>query len=101
MTATLWIDTDNEVTLELGGTIAFYKALAEMASAAGPAYLTDWPSLFALHRYVEDQNDAPEDYLTDLAREASAFSDKYATKLTDHPRWLLAQFMLLGSRRDV
>jgi hypothetical protein len=102
VTATLWIDTSKDETVELGGTLPLYSAFAEMERAAGPGCLEAYPALFAVVPWVESQDDAPADYLADLAREARAFSDKYAAKLTDHPRWLLAQLMSLntGATRD-
>jgi hypothetical protein len=98
MTATLWIDTDNEETLELGGTLPLYSAFAEMEKAAGPGCLEDYPALFAVVPYVESQDDAPPDYLADLAAEARAFREKYGARVSDHAHWLLGAFESLAQR---
>jgi hypothetical protein len=96
VTATLWIDTDKEETIELGGTFHLYGAFAEMERVAGPKALTDWPSLFAVVPWVESQEDAPPDYLANLGREAREFFARYGDKLSDHPGWILQQLEGLG-----
>jgi hypothetical protein len=96
VTATLWIDTSRDETVELGGTLHLYEAFAEMERLAGPNALTEWPSLFAVVPHVEGQDDAPADYLADLGREALEFYTEHGENLSDHSGWVLQQLEALG-----
>lgn len=77
MSATLWLDTAAEKTVELGGTVQLYEAFAEMAKSAGPDYLDDWPDLFGVVTQVETQEDAPPDWLADVREQAKRFLREY------------------------
>lgn len=95
MTATLWLDTEKDETLELGGTCELYTTFQEMAKAAGPNYLMDYPALFAVVNAVESQADVPRDYQIDLANEATAFLQTYGRLLGEDAVWLLGQLRTL------
>lgn len=89
MTATLWLDTDRDETLELGGTLQLYAAFAEMARAAGPGYLDDWPDLFGVPAQVESQEDADPAWLADVRAQAARFLAKYGDRLGTDARLVL------------
>jgi hypothetical protein len=91
MTATLWLDTPADETLELGGTLQLYAAFAEMAHLAGEGYLENWPDLFGVLTQVELQEDADSDWLVDVRAQASQFLDSYGPRLSEHSRWVLEQ----------
>ena len=80
--------------INLGDPIALFQSLGEMAKAAGKDKGLE--SLFALPDYLEQDYD-PE-WFAEMSSQATEFEKKYAGKLSDHTRWLLAQ---LGGRPDV
>src|SRR4051794_38687319 len=73
MTMTLWIDTEKEETIELGATLACYKAFAEMGRVAGGAWQTDYEALAGVLSQCEDQEDADPDWLADVRKQAKQF----------------------------
>jgi DNA-binding IscR family transcriptional regulator len=81
MTATLWLDTARDETVELGGTVQMYEAFAEMARAGEP---DDYPDLFGVPTAVELQGDAPPDWLADVRRQAAAFLAAHGAGLSAH-----------------
>lgn len=83
MTATLWLDTEKELTVELGGTQQLYRAFADMAKACGPGCYTEYPDLFGVVSQVESQEDADPEWLADVRKQASAFMAKYPGVATD------------------
>jgi hypothetical protein len=91
MTATLWLDTVSERTIELGGTLQLYEAFSSMAAAAGGWYLVKWPDLFGVVTQVESQEDADPEWLDDMRREAAAFLEQYRGKISEHAVWVLEQ----------
>jgi hypothetical protein len=91
MTATLWLDTVSERTIELGGTLQLYEAFSSMAAAAGGGYLVKWPDLFGVVTQVESQEDADPEWLDDMRREAAAFLEQYRGKISEHAVWVLEQ----------
>lgn len=91
MTATLWIDTDSDKTIELGGTLQAYSSFSEMAHLVGPNYLKDYPELFSVMTAVEDQNDVPKDWLEEVRVQASEFLTRYRSKLSSNAIGILEQ----------
>jgi predicted RNase H-like HicB family nuclease len=91
VSATLWINTEHEITVELGGALQLYQAFSDMAKAAGDGYLKQWPDLFGVISQVETQEDAPEGWLIDMRTEAREFLDRYKESLQPHTKWVLEQ----------
>jgi hypothetical protein len=98
MSATLWLDSKAEKTIELGGTLSLYEAFAGMAKVAGASYLTDWPALFGVPSAVEDQEDVDPTWLADVQEEAARFLTKFPD-VNDNAREILEQ--LAGDKEGV
>jgi hypothetical protein len=84
MTATLWINTDKDETVALGGMIEFYQAFDRWRKLAGgpEKFYKEYPNLNGLRQQVESQEDADPDWFKDVQREAADFLKKYGSKLT-------------------
>jgi hypothetical protein len=80
MTMTLWLDTDAEQTIELGGTLEAYAAFAEMARAVDETY-DEYADLFGVPEQCANQDDADPEWLEDVKRQAQAMLDGYRDKL--------------------
>lgn len=91
MSATLWLNTEREETLELGGTLQLYEAFADMAHAAGKTCYDDYPDLFGVVSQVEDQADADPQWLEKVRQQAKVFEAKYSPHLKEHTLWILDQ----------
>ena len=97
MTATLWLNTEREETIDLGGTLPLYAAFAEMARAAGPDQ-KNYPDLFGVLSQVEDQADAPADWLEDVKDQAKVFLSRHGSRLSGAAQWVLKQ--LIGHEQE-
>lgn len=95
MSATLWIDTEADETVELGGTIPFYGAFAKMQKIAGG--MDDYPDLFGVMTQVELQEDADPDWLADVRDQATTFLDKHKGDLDEYTIWMLEQLSTAGA----
>lgn len=84
MGMTLWIDSDAEETVELGGTLAALHAFAELATAAGgdAAWVGDWPALSGVTNQCETQEDADPEWLAEVREEAARFRGEHADALS-------------------
>lgn len=89
MTATLWLDTPTEKTIEFGATLPFYQAFAEMAHVVGPNYLTVYPALFGVVTQCELQTDADKTWLADAKVQASALLVAAGSRLSPNARGVL------------
>jgi hypothetical protein len=98
MTATLWINTEREETIELGGTFQMYSSFAEMARVANDDTLSGWPALSGVTYQVELQEDAPPDWLAEVRQEASTFLAAYEDSLSSGTVFLLK--LLAGAPYD-
>jgi hypothetical protein len=91
MGVTLWLDTEREETIELGGTFACYRAFAEMAKVAGgwDAWVSDYPDLAGVLDQCETQEDADPLWLADVKRQARTFLEAHEQRLSEDARNLL------------
>lgn len=101
MTATLWLDTEKEETIELGGTMQLYRAFADMAHAAGPAAYEDYPDLFGVVTQVETQEDADPEWLADARKQAAVFLSRHGEALTPDARAVLVSLAGEGVRMSL
>ena len=74
VSATLWIDTAAERTVDLGNTLQMYVAFAEMAKLVN---VDDWSDLFGVMTQVELQEDADPQWLADVSLQAGMFLQLY------------------------
>ena len=91
MSVTLWIDTEREETIELGGTLVVYKAFADMARAAGKRWKTDFADLSGVLSQCEDQTDADPEWLADVRRQAKLLLGHYEHHLSADAQGILQQ----------
>jgi hypothetical protein len=89
MSATLWIDTETEETIELGGAMQLYAAFTEMSRAAGADWERDYPELSGVVSQVEDQEDADPEWLKGAQKQAHDFLRDHGADVGDHARWVL------------
>ncbi len=82
MSVTLWINTDKEETIELGGTIVVYQAFTEMAKLVGPGWFSKWPDLFSVLDQCESQDDADLAWLAGVRDQARRFYILYKDQLS-------------------
>ncbi len=90
MSVTLWIDTPTEKTIELGPTLATYRAFSEMQSAAGAAWQAEYADLAGVLTQCEDQEDADPEWLADVQSQAAQFLKSYGDHISDFCHRLLA-----------
>jgi len=83
VTVSLWIDSEKETTIDLGGTLDAYKAFSEMAQLAGDTWTTDYEALSGVLSQCEDQADAEAKWLAEVQEQAAAFLKAFGDKLSD------------------
>lgn len=93
MSATIWVNTERDETIELGGTIQLYKAFQEMALVAGEGFHMAYPDLFGVPSQTEDTADADPEWLQDAREQAARFLAEYSDDLSEHTCWLLEQLL--------
>jgi hypothetical protein len=81
MSVTLWLDTSSEETIELGGVIPVYHSFAQMRNLAAHEWYESYPSLAEVLHQCELQEDAEQGWLKNVVRDATAYLDKYITKM--------------------
>jgi hypothetical protein len=89
MSVTLWLDTEAEETIELGPTLHFYAAFAEIARAAGERWLDDYPDLASLADQCESQEDADPGWLAGVRQQALCLLAAYGKGLSADARGIL------------
>ena len=89
MSVTLWLDTEAEETIELGPTLHFYAAFAELARAAGDRWLDDYPDLAGLADQCESQEDAAPDWLAGVRKQAARMLAAHGDDLDEGARGVL------------
>lgn len=95
MSATIWVDTDKERTIELGGTIQLYQVFQEMHLVCNGEF-DNYPELFGVPSQTEDTDDAESDWLVAVRIQAALFLQEYRKRLTDHTVWVLEQLIKGG-----
>ena len=85
---------------DLGGTVEALRVFAEIAELDPN---DEYPQLHYLVHTNEEP--MPEDYVIDIARQASSLMEQHDVRLSDHARWLLGQLaeiqgVLKRERRD-
>lgn len=91
MSATIWIDTPNEVTLDLGGTLQLYAIFQEMAKVAGKGFAKTYPELFGVPSQTEDTADADRGWLADVIKQAGQYLADHGDKVSPMAKDLLRQ----------
>jgi hypothetical protein len=79
MTATIWVDTDRDETIELGPTLPMYKIFSNITRVAGGSKVMqrDYPDLYGVPTATETQDDVPSDWLEDVHSQALEFLNKH------------------------
>jgi hypothetical protein len=90
VTVTLWLDTGEEETIELGATLPFYQAWAEIVRAGGKSFSDDYPDLAGVVSQCEDQEDADPDWLQDVRLQATNMLKEQGDSLSDRARAILS-----------
>ena len=91
MGVTLWLDTDQEETVELGGTLPVYAAFAEMARVAGSSWETDYSDLAGVLTQCENQEDADPQWLDAVRTQVSILLRRKGDHLSNLARGVLRQ----------
>ena len=98
MTVTIWLDTDAEETIELGATLPFYQAWAEIVSARGDSFSDDYPDLAGVASQCEDQEDADPEWLADVRLQAADMLKEHGADLSDRAQAILS--LLAGDNAE-
>lgn len=89
MSATIWVSTDEEKTIDLGNTIEFLKAFDEIVETDGKDFATNYPALAGVREMTMVTDDAQEEWLRAVRRESVAFLQEHRSTLSEHAIWVL------------
>lgn len=93
MTATIWVDTDSEETIELGNIFRMYHAFAEMARVGGESYYDEYPELSGVPEATEHTDDVDPAWLADVQEQAREFLDAHREELEPDAVAILEQLI--------
>lgn len=92
MSATLWIDTSKEQTIELGNTIACYKSFDEMSDITDK-FEEEYTELSQVPDQTMHTDDCDPTWLKRVRQQAGSFLSEYRDRLSGNTVWVLEQLV--------
>ena len=89
MSATLWVDTAADETIDFGNTLQFYAAFTALVKLAGKDAAEKYGDLFGIATQVEDQSDAEPEWLASAREQAAEFLHEFDSKIPPPARAIL------------